>query len=99
MVSVIALQPLTSSMSENAPQLERDRQRDQQRAGHGADSEHEGPFQFQMIQRGDFIRAGWWHWRCRREDGAGEVDYGYVQADALGRVVAPETFEKDRRYD
>jgi hypothetical protein len=77
-------------MSEDVPQLEKDRQL----AGRRAECEREG--RFQMIQRGDFIKPGWWHWRCRREDGAGEVAYGYVQADSLGRAVAPETFEKDR---
>ena len=77
-------------MSEDVPQLERDRPL----AGHRAETEREG--RFQMIQRGDFIKPGWWHWRCRREDGAGEGAYGYVQADSLGRVVAPGTFEKDR---
>ena len=61
-----------------------------------ADCEREGQFKFQMIQRGDFIKPGWWHWRCRREDGAGQVAYGYVQADTLGLAVAPETFEGDR---
>ena len=72
-------------MNEDVPQLES-----------GAECGREGQFQFQMIQRGDFLRPGWWHWRCRREDEAGEVAYGYVQADALGETVAPDTFEKDR---
>jgi hypothetical protein len=48
-----------------------------------------------MIQRGDIIRPGWWHWRCRREDGEGGVTYGYVQADSLGHTVNPETYESD----
>lgn len=52
---------------------------------------------FRMIQRGDFIKPGWWHWRCRHEDDSGDVDYGYVQADSLGKIVVPETFERDRR--
>jgi hypothetical protein len=56
-------------------------------------SESEG--QFQLIQRGDFIKPGWWHWRCRHEDAVGDVAYGYVQADTLGHTVVPETFEKD----
>jgi hypothetical protein len=58
--------------------------------------EREGKFTFEMIQRGDFIKPGWWHWRCRREGGAGDVAYGYVQADPLGLAVVQETFEKDR---
>ena len=81
-------------MSEDVPQLEWDRQL----AGHRTETEREGQFKFQMIQRGDFIKPGWWHWRCRREDGAGDVAYGYVQADSLGQAVAPETFEKDRLF-
>ena len=68
---------------------------DQQLAGQHAESENEGRFKFQLIQRGDFIKPGWWHWRCRREDGGVDVAYGYVQADSLGRAVVPETFEKD----
>jgi hypothetical protein len=62
-----------------------------------AEGEAEGPAKFAMIQRGDFIKPGWWHWRCRREDAAGDVAYGYVQADALGRTLAPETFENNRK--
>ena len=57
----------------------------------------EGRFRFDMIQRGDFIKPGWWHWRCRREDDTGDVAYGYVQADPLGNAVVAETFESDRR--
>lgn len=68
---------------------------DQQLVERRAEGEREGQSKFQMIQRGDFIKPGWWHWRCRREDGA-EVAYGYVQADTLGRTIAPETFERDR---
>ena len=79
-------------MSEVFPQLGHD----PQMAGHGAEFERAGQFKFQVIQRGDLIKPGWWHWRCRREDGAGDVAYGYVQADSLGRIVAPDTFEKDR---
>ena len=79
-------------MNEDVPQLERRRQP----AGPGAECEREGEFKFQMIQRGDFLKPGWWHWRCRREDGSGDAAYGYVQADSLGHAVAPETFEKDR---
>jgi hypothetical protein len=70
---------------------------DQQPAGCRAECEPELQFEFQMIQRGDFIKPGWWHWRCRRQDGAGDVAYGYVHADSLGRTVAPETFENDRQ--
>ncbi len=51
--------------------------------------------EFYMIQRGDFIKPGWWHWRCRRVNGGTEVAYGYVQADPLGQVIVAETFEKD----
>lgn len=79
-------------MSENVRHLECD----QQLAGHRAEDESEPRFKFDMIQRGDFIKPGRWHWRCRREDGAREVAYGYVQADPLGQAIAPETFEKDR---
>jgi len=50
-----------------------------------------------MIQRGDFIRPGRWHWRCRREDVSGNVAYGYVQADPLGKLPFPETFENDQK--
>jgi hypothetical protein len=92
MASAVTLRSLFSSMSEDVLQPEWD----QQLAGHGAENEREWRFKFQMIQRGDFIKPGWWHWRCRREDGIGDVAYGYVQADSLGRAVAPETFEKDR---
>jgi hypothetical protein len=60
-----------------------------------ADGGLESSGAFQLIQRGDFIKPGWWHWRCRHEDGAGDVAYGYVQADSLGHAIAPETFEKD----
>lgn len=79
-------------MSENVPPLELD----QRLAEHRAEYEREGQAVFQMIQRGDFIKPGWWHWRCRRESCAGDVAYGYVQADSLGRKVVPETFEQDR---
>jgi hypothetical protein len=68
---------------------------DRQTAGQPAEDD-KGQSQFQMIQRGDLIKPGWWHWRCRREDAAGDVAYGYVQADALGQTIAPDTFEKDR---
>jgi len=78
-------------MSEPIPQLKSD----PPLAGHPAESERRQPFKFQMIQRGDFIKPGCWHWRCRCEDGAGDVAYGYVQADSLGGAAAPETFEKD----
>ena len=91
-VSVIAVRPILCIMSEVVPQPECDRQI----AGRRAEYEPEGQFKFQMIQRGDLLKPGWWHWRCRREDGAGEVAYGYVQADSLGQAVAPESFEKDR---
>ncbi|HWD21364.1 MAG TPA: hypothetical protein VHB20_19010 [Verrucomicrobiae bacterium] len=50
---------------------------------------------FRLLQRGDFIRPGLWHWRCRREDGFDNVAYGYVQADHLGNVISAETFEDD----
>ena len=47
--------------------------------------EREGQAIFQMIQRGDFIKPGWWHWRCRRESCSKEdVAYGYVQAGFAG---------------
>jgi hypothetical protein len=78
-------------MTGNAPRLEWERQL----AGGREEFEAESRSEFALIQRGDFIKPGWWHWRCRREDGAGEVAYGYVQADTLGRTVVPETFEKD----
>jgi hypothetical protein len=55
----------------------------------------ESPSDYRMIQRGDFVQAGRWHWRCRREDATGEVAYGYVEADSLGKAIDPETFEKD----
>lgn len=51
---------------------------------------------FDMIGRGDFVRPGCWRWRCRREDDAGEVAYGYVHADPLGLVIFDDTFEADR---
>lgn len=54
-------------------------------------------FEFSLIQRGDFVKPGWWHWRCRRQDSAGNVEYGYVLAGPLGESPAPETFESDRR--
>jgi hypothetical protein len=79
-------------MIEDVLQLECDQQTDERRAK----CERDGQFKFQMIQRGDFIEPGWWHWRCRREGCAGDVAYGYVQADALGQAVSPDTFEKDR---
>ena len=66
-----------------------------QLAGERAEYESQQQFKFRMIQRGDFIKPGWWHWRCRREDATGDVAYGYVLADPLGQTVAPETFEKD----
>jgi hypothetical protein len=77
-------------MSEDTIQAGWDRQRDGRTEGGDG-----GPCQFHMIQRGDFIKPGWWHWRCRREDAAGDVAYGYVEADTLGRAVAAETFAKD----
>jgi hypothetical protein len=92
MVSAIANRALPSGMSEIVSELEGG----QEIAEDRAECEREERIQFQMIQRGDFIKAGWWHWRCRREDEAGEAAYGYVQADSLGRVIAPETFEKDK---
>jgi len=61
-----------------------------------AETQREREVNLQVIQRGDLIKPGWWHWRCRRQDGCGDVAYGYVEADALGRAVAAETFEKDR---
>ncbi len=92
MVSDLGPEPLSSTMSEDVTNLERNQ--------HVADlcvkCEPERQFKFDMVQRGDFIKPGCWHWRCRREDGAGDVVYGYVQADPLGLVVVPETFEKDR---
>lgn len=53
-------------------------------------------FKFDLIQRGDFVKPGWWHWRCRREDSSGYVSYGYVHADALGATIVSESFEEDR---
>jgi hypothetical protein len=79
-------------MIEDVLQSECDQQLDERRAKYECD----GQLKFQMMQRGDFIKPGWWHWRCRREDDAGDVAYGYVQADSLGRSVSPESFEKDR---
>jgi hypothetical protein len=69
---------------------------ERQMAGRGAELEGGGQFEFQMIQRGDLIKPGSWHWRCRRESSAGDVSYGYVQADALGQSIATDTFEKDQ---
>lgn len=92
MLSAIAIWSLPSTVSKDVIQSEWDRQPEE----YCSNSEHGGQFKFQMIQRGDFIKPGWWHWRCRREDGAGNVAYGYVQADSLGRAITPETFENDR---
>ena len=78
-------------MDENIPPSELGRQL----ARRSAEIESECQSEFSLIQRGDLIKPGWWHWRCRREDGAGNVFYGYVRADSLGRVVAPESFESD----
>lgn len=52
---------------------------------------------FDLIQRGDYISPGWWHWRCRCETSDGDVSYGYVEADSLGKNIGAETFEKDKR--
>lgn len=91
-VSVIAMQSLCCAMIEDVLHLERGQQLDER----FAECEQPGRPKFQMIQRGDFIKPGWWHWRCRCEASVGDVSYGYVQADPLGLVIVPETFEKDR---
>jgi hypothetical protein len=44
-------------MSDGLSQLAPGRQCD----GHGADAGCAGRFKFKMIQRGDFIKPGWWH--------------------------------------
>lgn len=93
MVSGLAVRTLLCAIMETALQLECDGQL----AGVRTDSKAQGQSQFTMVQRGDFIKPGWWHWRCRREDDAGDVAYGYVQADSLGRTVVPETFVNDRK--
>jgi len=80
-------------MSSDSPHLEsRQAQEDSP-----VECELPGQFHFDMIQRGDFIRPGRWHWRCRREDVSGNVAYGYVQADPLGKLPFPETFENDQK--
>jgi hypothetical protein len=53
-------------------------------------------FQFTLIQRGDVVGPGLWHWRCRREDREGNVAYGYVHADTLGQSIISDSFEQDR---
>jgi hypothetical protein len=78
-------------MGENNPHAELEQKAPEESGGYRSD----GKESFKMIQRGDYIKAGWWHWRCRRATCAGEVDYGYVQADSLGVTIAAETFEKD----
>ncbi len=92
MVSVTAGRAPFFSMSEDRPLLEGSRRG----ANPCPQSVSKRPFKFEMIQRGDSIKPGCWNWRCRREDDAGNVAYGYVLADPLGLAPAPETFEKDR---
>ena len=60
MVSAIANRALPSGMSEIVSELEGG----QEIAEDRAKCEREERIQFQMIQRGDFIKAGWWHWRA-----------------------------------
>jgi len=78
-------------MSENAPQRPTGNTSATAEADRGSDA----AMQFSMIQRGDFISAGRWHWRCRREEAPGNVAYGYVEADSLGNKVAAATFASD----
>jgi hypothetical protein len=64
--------------------------------GLGEKKEQEQTLTFELIQRGDPVKPGLWHWRCRREDRLGNVAYGYIHADPLGRTIVPESFEQDR---
>lgn len=93
MVSVFAVQYYFPPMRECGIQLELE-WNDPLSDGN-LEAAGQSKFKFTMIQRGDIIKPGWWHWRCRRENGEGEVAYGYVQADSLGHSVVPETFEND----
>ncbi len=50
-------------------------------------------FKYHLISRADNIKSNWFEWECEREDEAGNIVEGYIQADYSGEMIAEESFE------
>jgi hypothetical protein len=48
---------------------------------------------YHLISRDDHIKGDWWVWNCQKELLDGTLISGYIQADGMGNMYAPETFE------